>query len=210
MKINCSYSKLVEIESLIPNPKNPNKHPERQIKMLSKIIDFQGQRSPIVISNLSGFITKGHGRLEAIKLLGWDKVAVDYQDYESDAQEYADIIADNKIAAFSIIDDSILSIELKLEMFKDFDLELLGFDEFEASNLLDEDGGPLDASAEWEGMPEFTENDKTAYRSIIIHMKDEDAVEKFRKLIALNITDKTKYIWFPFVPREDLESKRFE
>ena len=31
----------------------------------------------------------------AMQKLGWDQVAVDYQDYLSEAQEYADIIADN-------------------------------------------------------------------------------------------------------------------
>ena len=80
-KIRCAYTELVDVEKLVPNPKNNNIHPKKQIERLAKIIDFQGQRAPVVVSTRSGFIVKGHGRLEAIKKLGWEKCAVDYQDY---------------------------------------------------------------------------------------------------------------------------------
>lgn len=123
MKINCAYDELVELSKLVPNPKNNNKHPKEQIERLAKIIDFQGQRSPVVVSNRSGFIVKGHGRLEAIKKLGWDKCAVDYQDYESEAQEYADMIADNQIATWAEFDTQMVLDELP-EL--DIDTDMLG------------------------------------------------------------------------------------
>jgi site-specific DNA-methyltransferase (adenine-specific) len=107
----------------VPNPKNNNKHPKEQIERLAKIIDFQGQRSPVVVSNRSGFIVKGHGRLEAIKKLGWDKCAVDYQDYESEAQEYADMVADNQIATWAEFDTQMVLDELP-EL--DIDTDMLG------------------------------------------------------------------------------------
>jgi len=130
MKFNCSYTSLEDIHKLIPNPKNPNNHPDKQIAMLSKIIDYQGQRSPVVVSKRSGFIVKGHGRLEALQKLGWDKVAVDYQEYESEAQEYADLIADNKIAELAKHDDSLMLDTIKDLDMQDFDFELLGMDDF--------------------------------------------------------------------------------
>lgn len=122
-KINCAYDELVDLEKIIPNPKNNNKHPKEQIERLAKIIDFQGQRSPIVISNRSGFVVKGHGRLEAIKLLGWKQAAVDYQDYESEAQEYADMTADNQIATWAEFDTQMVLDELP-EL--DIDTDMLG------------------------------------------------------------------------------------
>ena len=105
MKINCAHTRLVPLDQLKPNPKNPNKHPEKQIEILAKIIEYQGQRSPIVVSKRSGFITKGHGRLEAIKSLGWPHAAVDFQEYLTDEQEMADMVADNKIAELAEHDD---------------------------------------------------------------------------------------------------------
>ncbi len=123
MKFNCAYTELVDIHKLVPNPKNNNHHPKEQIDRLAKIIDYQGQRSPVVVSNRSGFIVKGHGRLEAIRKLGWEKVAVDYQDYESEAQEYADMTADNQIAMWAEFDNDMLKEELKNI---DIDLDFLG------------------------------------------------------------------------------------
>jgi DNA modification methylase len=100
-RIRCSHNDLVSLTNLKPNPKNRNKHPKKQIERLAAIIQSQGQRSPIVVSRRSGYIVKGAGRLEAIKLLGWETAAVDYQDYDSEVQEYQDMIADNEIARYS-------------------------------------------------------------------------------------------------------------
>jgi DNA modification methylase len=125
----CSHTKLVELHKLVPNPKNPNSHPKDQIERLAKIIDYQGQRAPIVVSNRSGFITKGHGRLEALKKLGWSKAAVDYQDYADEAQEYADIVADNAIASWSELQLGDINMQM-LELGPDFDIDLLGIEDF--------------------------------------------------------------------------------
>lgn len=130
MKFRCAYSDLVDLHKLTENPRNPNNHPEKQIEMLAKIIDYQGQRSPIVVSKESGFITKGHARLAALKLLGWEKAAVDYQEYESEAQEYADIVADNKIAELANHDDAFMINTIKELELEHFDFDLMGLPEF--------------------------------------------------------------------------------
>lgn len=136
MKINCAHDELVEIHKLQPNPKNPNKHPDKQIELLAKIIDYQGQRSPIVVSTRSGFITKGHGRVEAIKNLGWDKCAVDYQDYDNEAQEYADMVADNKIAELAEHDDAFMIDTISNMDLSDLpSLDMLGMPDFELPKI---------------------------------------------------------------------------
>jgi len=125
VKIDCSYDRLEPLHKVVPNPKNNNKHSDEQIKRLAKIIDYQGQRSPVVVSGRSGFIVKGHARLKAIKELSWDKVAVNYQQYESEAQEYADMTADNEIARWAELDQVQLKDDLKALDF-DLDMDLLG------------------------------------------------------------------------------------
>ena len=117
-KINCSYHEEVELDKLVPNPKNPNFHSDEQVERLARIIDYQGMRSPIVISLRSGFIVKGHGRLEALKKLKWDKAPVDYQDYDDEAQEYSDMVADNAIAEWSSQDLSKINIDFLYPEFK--------------------------------------------------------------------------------------------
>ena len=91
MKIRCKYTKKVPIEELVPNPRNPNTHPDDQVKLLAKIIEFQGWRSPVVVSNLSGYMVRGHGRLLAARILGLETIPVDFQDYDNEAQEHADM-----------------------------------------------------------------------------------------------------------------------
>lgn len=129
MNFKCAYTDTVELHKLVPHPKNPNKHPQDQIERLSKIIDYQGQRAPIVVSKRSGFITKGHGRLEALKLLGWEKAAVDYQDYEDEAQEYADIVADNAIASWAELQLDQINVDM-LDLGPDLDVDMLGIKDF--------------------------------------------------------------------------------
>jgi len=129
-KINCSYDNLVSFEDIKPHPKNPNTHSDEQIERLAKIIEYQGQRSPVVIDRKSGFIVVGHGRASAIKKIGWDKIAVNYQDFDSEEQLYAHMTADNAIAEWATLDLSLINTEL--ENMPDLDLDLLGLKDFEA------------------------------------------------------------------------------
>lgn len=124
MKVNCSFTKMVDVVNLVENPKNANKHPQKQIELLAKIMEFQGWRHPIVVSKRSGFIVAGHGRLEAAKLNGWAQVPVDEQDFENEAAEYAFLISDNKIAELSEHDDAFMVDVIKSD-FPDLDLTLL-------------------------------------------------------------------------------------
>ena len=61
-KVYCAYDEIVETDSLKPNPRNPNRHPEAQVKMLAHIIAEQGWRAPITVSRRSGYIVRGHAR----------------------------------------------------------------------------------------------------------------------------------------------------
>ncbi|MBC8418755.1 MAG: ParB N-terminal domain-containing protein [Desulfobacterales bacterium] len=123
----CRYDEAVDITELVENPRNPNKHPDKQIALLAKIIRHQGWRQPITVSKRSGFIVKGHGRLQAAKVLNVEQVPVEYQDYLTEAAEYADLIADNRIAELAEPDALMIDELLKDVMFEDFDLELTGF-----------------------------------------------------------------------------------
>ena len=127
----CAYDKIIPIAKALPNPQNPNKHPDKQINLLAEIIKQQGWRAPITISNRSGYIVRGHGRLMAARLLGAESVPVDFQNYESDAAEKADMIADNRIAEFSDLDDDILA-EL-LEQIKYLTIEADSIDDTETT-----------------------------------------------------------------------------
>lgn len=132
MKVHCRYDVLLTIEELKArqHPKNPNVHSPEQIERLAQIMKFQGVRHPIVISNLSGKMTKGHGRLAAAALNKWREFPVEYQDYENEDQEYADLVSDNAIASWAELDLGQINIEVP-ELGPDFDIDLLGIKDFE-------------------------------------------------------------------------------
>jgi len=133
--VHCSCTELVDPAVLVPNPRNPNQHPKKQIELLAKIIKSQGWRTPVTVSNRSGFVVRGHGRLQAALLLRC-KVPVDRQDYSSEADEWADLIADNRIAEFAEIDGDLIAQLLADLGNMDIDMDLTGYSDKQIDNLL--------------------------------------------------------------------------
>jgi DNA modification methylase len=134
IKMRTEAVTLVDVDELLPNPKNPNKHGADQIDRLAKIIEYQGFRDPIIVSNQSGFIVSGHGRLMAAKQMGLKSVPVAHQDFDDPAQEYAAMVSENAIASWSDLDLSIIHKDI-LEHGPDLDLDLLGIKNFEFEKL---------------------------------------------------------------------------
>ena len=135
--IYCAYDEVVDVASLVPNPRNPNRHPEAQIDLLARIIAQQGWRAPITVSNRSGFIVRGHGRLLAALKAGWREVPVDRQDYPNEAAEWADLVADNRLAELAESDSESL-LELLRATEAEGLLALTGYDDQSVLALLAE------------------------------------------------------------------------
>lgn len=119
----------VDIHELKPNPKNPNKHGDEQIERLAKVIGYQSFRVPVIVSNRSGYVVAGHGRIQAAKRAGLTQVPVIYQDFDSEEAEYSFVVSDNALAAWSELDLGAINMELE-SLGPDFDLELLGVEDF--------------------------------------------------------------------------------
>ena len=131
----CAHDEIVLLEKLVPNPKNPNKHSDEQVRLLAKIIQATGWRQPITVSTRSGFIVKGHGRLMAARIAGFTVAPVDYQNYANEAEEYADLVADNRLAELSEMDNTML-----VDIFNEIDLseipmELTGYTDKEVQEI---------------------------------------------------------------------------
>lgn len=138
IEVWCAYDKLVRVEELIFHPKNPNTHPQSQIKILAQNIRYHGWRHPIVVSKLSGYIVAGHGRLEAAKELGVSIVPVEYQNFASEDNELAVLVGDNRLAELSSLD--LNGLQDIIDGFKasDFDTILAGFEPTDLDALLGE------------------------------------------------------------------------
>ena len=141
----CSYDELLEITKVVGNPRNPNKHPDKQVEMLAKIIKATGWRANITISKLSGFVVKGHGRLAAAIKAGCERVPVEYQEYTSESEEWADLTADNRLAELSDLDNTMLADLLAEIDTGEFPLELTGYTEEDLDGIIGAIAGKDDA-----------------------------------------------------------------
>lgn len=128
IKVACAFNEAKDVTELKAHPRNPNTHDDRQVALLAKVIKNQGWRAPIVVSNRSGFIVAGHGRLEAAKLLHVEQVPVDFQDFDDEASEHAHLIADNKLAELSEFNQGVVD-DLLEGLNGIIDIDLTGFDD---------------------------------------------------------------------------------
>lgn len=123
MELNIVY---LDINELTPYEKNAKKHPQKQIKFIMNSISQFGMNDPIGIWGENNIIVEGHGRLEACKKLGLERVPCIRLDTLTDDQRRAYTLAHNKVAEsdfdFDILDEEINSLN--------FDMTDFGF-EFE-------------------------------------------------------------------------------
>jgi hypothetical protein len=63
MNIHWDYDQLVQVADLRPHPKNPNTHSATQVAAIAAVLEGNGWRASITVSNRSGFITHSHGAL---------------------------------------------------------------------------------------------------------------------------------------------------
>jgi len=182
----------VDPKKLKPHPKNRNKHPKEQIERLAQILNYQGFRKPVVVSNRSGFIVEGHGRIEAALKNKWTTVPVCYQDFEDETQEYAHLTADNAIALWAELDMSGINADT-MEL-GPFDTDLLGIKNWES---IAEDKYQIvnrgDENAEWVNMPEYKPGED--YIRIILHFQNETKRDSYVKENNLIINKKMNKLW---------------
>ncbi len=135
IEVWCQFEKLAPVSELKPNPRNPNKHPEGQIELLAKNIRYFGWRHCISVSNRSGCIVSGHGRLLAAQKLGAKLVPVDFQDFASEDEEMAVLVSDNRLAELAEpSQDELKSILQELD--GKLDMDLTGFDQDSLDDIL--------------------------------------------------------------------------
>jgi hypothetical protein len=213
-----------KVEELIPFDRNSRTHSEAQVAQIAASIMEYGFTNPVLIDEANTIIA-GEGRVLAARKLKLEAVPCIILSGLTAAQKAAYVIADNKLALNSGWDTEKLLAELGNLVDLDFDINLTGFNEVEAIELsadldLDipdviedgaaspDEGMPAPSSTtssqpnpgeqkDWSGMPEYNQPDAGPFRTMLVHFNDQAAVDAFAALVGQNITDKTKYVWYP-------------
>lgn len=202
-----------DAERLKPHPRNSKTHPPEQIESIAASIREFGFTRPLLIDD-KNTILAGHGARLAVMVDGMEDIARDVPvrigHNLTDDQKLALVIADNRLTELGQWDRDLLAGSLGDLVAAGFNIDLSGFNSFDLENLrLERQFGENDPSAEWQGMPEFDQVDKTAFRSLAIHFKDQAAVDKFARLIKQKITPNTRFVWFPEIEIETYADKRY-
>jgi hypothetical protein len=130
----------IPISDLKPFPHNPTTHSDDQIAILVASIQEYGFRGSITVDD-THTILAGHGRVEAAKLCGLDKLPCMIAEGLSNAQKQAYVIADNKIAQMAGLDVGILEMAIDNLIDDNFDIDLTGYKEWEIAQLLEDAKG---------------------------------------------------------------------
>ena len=135
-------------EVLAPYAGNARNHSKAQIRKIADSIRAFGFTNPILV-NAAGTIIAGHGRVEAAKLLGLERVSTILLESLTPAQMRAYVIADNRLAEDAGWDDAILRIELQHFVFENqVDISLTGFEIPELDILLNGEAAEDDSADE--------------------------------------------------------------
>lgn len=206
------------VSDLILNDGRPRKHSEAQIAQISESMKEFGFTNPVLIDERNVVIA-GFARILASMKIGTDTVPCIVLVGLSEAQKAAYAIADNKLALNAGWDEELLYAELARIADLDFDINLTGFSEVEIlalpgandTKVIDvitgPDGTPSGEAEsrdpgdpktpDWSGMPDFDQREAGPFRTLLVHFKDQEAVDAFAKLLGQKLTDKTKYVWYP-------------
>lgn len=177
---------LTPIASLDLDPNNARKHNLKNLRALKNSLSRFGQQKPIVV-NAGGVVVAGNGTLMAAKELGWTDIQVVALPADWSADEIkAFALADNRTAELAEWDQAILSQQLVELDELDFDIAELGFELAAVP--------PTDPYKEWEGMPDFEQDDKMSAFHCTIHFASESDAEDFFALID---RPKKSSFWFP-------------
>ena len=129
--MNNLTSKILKIDDLKPYKKNAKKHPKKQIERIANSIESFGMCDAIGILK-DNTVIEGHGRLEALKQLGYDEVPCIRLDHLTDEERKAYTLAHNKVAE-SDWDNLILDEEIN--SLTEFDMSDFGFDIFSMDDI---------------------------------------------------------------------------
>ena len=189
----------VSIDKIKPHPRNYKVHPPDQLEHLQQSIQENGIYRNVLVAN-DFTILAGHGIVEAAKLLGLTSVPILRLDLPPDSTKAIKLLtADNEVSHLAETNAREMS-ELLKELLVEDDLLGTGYDKQKIENLLmvsrSKDEVAKLEDEQWGNFMDFQA--VKANPKLIINFENEKDREDFGKSIGAELTDKTKYIWWPF------------
>ena len=117
----------IKIEELKPYGGNAKKHPPEQVEQIKESIRYYGMNDPIAIDE-NNVVIEGHGRLMALKELGYEDAECIRIEGLTEEQKNAYRLVHNKLTMNTDFDFGMLEEELKRLDGFGVDVDKFGFD----------------------------------------------------------------------------------
>ena len=188
-----------------PSNYNPRKIDDNELKKLEDSIREFDCVEPIVV-NKDFTVIGGHQRLRAAINLGHEQIPIIQIDIPKN-KEKALNLALNRITGQW--DNSKLIVALQDLINSEVDEALSGFDQTEIDIILKNFEEGNNWEEEYQGMPEFENEDQTSFKQIKVHFANKNDLNNFAKLIGQKLTLKIRSIWFPRAEIESLANTKY-
>lgn len=190
-KIELPVETLVSMRAAY-NPRRIS--PEAMDKLRASLREF-GPAEPVVVNLRTGNLVGGHQRVEAARLEGWETLPVTVVDLPLAREMALNVALNNPGLQGEFVDEDLAAV-FRMIAAEGEQAGLTGFTEAEMA-AIERLGLADSASGEWVGMPEFTERSKESFKRIVCHFVDQAAVDAFAKAVGKEVTETTRYLWFP-------------
>jgi len=202
MKSTVKPAPTIRLDSLTLNPDNPRTLSKAAFEKLKDSIKRDPEFMPLrpIVIDEHRMILGGNQRYRAIQALGRKTIPATWvQDGSKLTKEQKKrfILVDNYIKGMAGDWD----FEILANAFNVEELRGVGFADWELGIGIES----INHANEWQGMPEFVNEDKKSFRHIVIHMDNQEAVDNLSALLQQPINEKTKWLWHPKMARDSVK-----
>lgn len=184
----------------IANPANWRVHPQNQRDAMRGALNEVGWVQRVIVNRRTGYLIDGHERVWQALQNG--DAEVPFVEVDLSPEEEAYVLATlDPIGAMAQANKEQLGTLLAEVQSSEAGVQAMLAEVEAKAGLI----RPNDPMAEWQGMPEFEQNDIFgAVASIKVHFAAYEDMAAFAALVGQNINPKTKFIWYPKQEPEDL------
>jgi len=216
--------KLVPLSEIMRLPRNPKRH---DLDMIHGSVRRFGFLERVIVNRITGRLIAGHGRVDMLqrqKDAGEDAptgievaggewlVPSDYVDVPAELEEAASIALNRGTEIGGWDDRALAEILRDINDSTEEGLAGTGYDEQMLAALVyvtrpASEIADSDEAAEWVGMPDYGGAPDDI--KLVVHFRSEEDKSEFADKLGIDVTDKTKSVWWPPKEKDDVVSVRF-
>ena len=179
-------------------------HPRAQQDALEGVLDQVGWVQNVIESARSGELLDGHARV-MLALRRGDDTPVPYVQVDVSPEEEALILSTlDPLSAMAAADKEQLDALLR-----DVDTGSAALQSMLGKLAADSGVTKFDPMAEWEGMPEFEQEDLTPAFAVKVNFRSAEDLRAFAALLGQPLTENTRSVWYPQAEKIDMSSELY-